>query len=387
MSRLRKFVPHEADEAAETITGGPVYEPEASETFENAKVVTVGLRSPADGTGNAPHASNVMDWDALLTFNGKADPDCLMGRRYLGRTDGCIIVAPSGVGKSVMALQLAACAALGRHFFGMQIHKPLRVLYVQAEDSFGDVAEAVQGFVYGFKPNSEDLVALKHRLRIVRWNDCSGATFLAKLRAESDLWKFDLVIINPLFSFAGCNLSEQKEVSPFLRNGLNPILSETRAAAILIHHTNKPSQDKGRKEGATTDDDLRYVGSGSSELTNWARSYITLQCARSAHPPVYKLAFVKRGNRTGIADEDGHPLTKIYVEHSTDGLCWLPSDWRPEQGDSGQFKKRFDLDAARKVYDPNLSWAQNEDAIATIQGLSPRAVRRYRKDLDTAFIE
>ena len=197
----------------------------------------------------AASAASEMKWGDLLAFDRSNDLDCLMGNRYLGRTGGLVLVGPSGVGKSVAALQLAACAALGRPFLGLQMHYRMRILYIQAEDDLGDVGEAVQGFVQGYTLTTEALVELKTNLRIVRWNDCAGQKFLGRLRAELAKHPADLVIINPLFSFCGCAVSEQKEMSAFLRNGLNPILNETRAACGIVHHTNKPNTDpkKGRK--------------------------------------------------------------------------------------------------------------------------------------------
>ena len=336
----------------------------------------------AQVTGQTADLNGVHDmkWDALLAFDAKNDPDCLMGKRFLCRTASCVIVAPSGVGKSVLALQLGACAALGRPFFGLQIHAPLRVLYIQAEDDLGDVGEAVQGFVGGYAVTPEQLAALKERLRIVRWNDAAGERFLMRLRSEHAKRPFDLVIVNPLFSFAGCNVSEQKELSPFLRNGFNPILNETRAAAVVVHHTNKPPADG--KGLADIEEELRYLGSGSAELTNWARCYVTLKGVRSAGDKVFKMQFVKRGHRAGVVDDAGEPTTKVFIEHSPHGLCWLPSDYRPDQDGSGKFKPKFDLAHARTVYDPALSWPDNERAIADAQTMTPRAVRGHRHELE-----
>lgn len=320
-------------------------------------------------------------WDALLAFDKNADPECLMGKRFLGRTSGVVIVAPSGVGKSVLALQVGACAALKRPFFGLQMAFPMRVLYIQAEDDLGDVAEAAQGFVEGYALSNVELTELRERLRIVRWNDTVGTKFLLRLHAEHRKWPFDLVIINPLFSFCGCNVSEQRDMSSFLRNGLNPILNDTRSAAAIVHHTNKPPTDPNNQPSDLTTD-LRYLGSGSAELTNWARAYITLQPVRSAGDKVHKMVFAKRGHRAGIVNGDGKPTTSIFIEHSQAGLCWVPSNYRPENSTGGKFQPRFELERARRVYDPKLTWRENEKRIAEDQDMTTRAVRRHRRDLE-----
>lgn len=331
--------------------------------------------------------SHEMKWDDLLTFNPDSDPDCMMGKRYLGRTSGLIIVAPSGVGKSVLALQLSAGAALCQPFFGLKMAAPMRVLYVQAEDDHGDVAETVQGFVNGRKLDPTQVDELKRRLRIVRWNDAAGEVFLNRLRQEHRRFPYDLLVINPLFSFCGCNVSEQKELSPFLRNGLNQVLNETRSAAVLVHHTNKPPKKEGKSPKEDLEEELRYIGSGSAELTNWARAYVTLQMVRGAPDGTYKMTFVKRGGRAGIVDACGQLTKAVYIKHSPPGggMFWLPSDYRPESSPDGQFQMKFDLERARSTYDPRRSWKENHSAIAEDQGVSEKTVGRYKAKIESPF--
>jgi hypothetical protein len=350
---------------------------------EFASEVRAKIASATTRHSNAGPRKYEMIWDDLINFDGRTDADCLMGKRYLGRTCGLVIVAPSGLGKSVLSAGLSCCAALGWSFFGMLIVQPLRVLYVQAEDDLGDVAEAVQGFLRENPLSPDQLAQLKKNLRIVRWNDAAGERFLTRLRAEHAKHPFDLVLINPLFSFCGCNVSDQAEMSRFLRNGLNPILNDTRAAAVIVHHTNKPPTDGKDRPDANAD--LRYSGSGSSELTNWARAYVTLQPIKGAPEGVCKMVFAKRGTRAGIVDENGHPTTSVLIEHSKRGLCWIPSDYTVEKGDGGKFAPKFDLARAVQVYDPALDWQANQQAIALDQNVAIRTVRRWRQSIaDTA---
>jgi hypothetical protein len=55
------------------------------------------------------------------------------------------------------------------------------------------------------------------------------------------------VWLNPFLSFAGCSIAEQEAMTGFLRNGLNRINAEKRFAYVLVHHTNKPTQEKSAK--------------------------------------------------------------------------------------------------------------------------------------------
>jgi len=342
--------------------------------------VRAGLDALA--AGPAARRDHLMQWDDLLHFDPANDPDCLLGKRYLGRGDGGVIVAPSGVGKSVLSVGLAASVALGRPFFGVVCVRPLRVVYAQAEDALGDVAEAVQGFVREHQLTSAEIETVRKNLRIVRWNDAAGEVFLRRLRAEHGRHPFDLAIINPLFSYCGCNVSEQSEMSAFLRNGLNPILTDTRAAAIIVHHTNKPPTDGRDRPDSNTD--LRYAGSGSSELTNWARAFIALQPVKGAPEGVTRMVFAKRGTRAGIVDNNGRVITSVVIEHSKRGLCWVPSDYQIAKDTAGKFKAKFDLARATQVFNPDLDWPANEQAIALDQDVSRKTVGRWRQTiLDT----
>lgn len=334
-------------------------------------------------SGASLHRSADMGWDELMAFDPKTDPDCLLGDRFLSRTDGLVIVAPSGVGKSVLSLQMGACCALGRPLLGLRVAAPLRVLYVQAEDSLGDVAEAVQGFAREYKLTKDDLRQLKKQMRIVRWNDVSGERFLARLRSEFHRFPFDLVIVNPLYSFYGGDVCDQREMSVFLRNGLNPILNETRAVAVIVHHTPKVKDDD-KSKGGGGDVVASYAAAGSAELTNWPRACITLQQVRAAGSHVYKMVFAKRGNRAGLIDEEGRRITSILIEHSKHGLCWVPSNYEAAKDAGGKFTPKLDLARAARVYDPNLDWSANEQAIALDQNVCRKTVKRAKETiLDT----
>src|ERR1700757_4732084 len=76
----------------------------------------------------------------------------ILGNRFLERGTYGTIVGSSGIGKSVLAVQIGILAALGREVFGLKVDRPLRVLVVQAEDSWNDRVEQATGII-----NSLDL--------------------------------------------------------------------------------------------------------------------------------------------------------------------------------------------------------------------------------------
>lgn len=150
-----------------------------------------------------------------------------------------------------------------------------------------------------------------------------------------------------------------------------------------MHHTGKPPQDAG-KIADRTDEEMRYAMLGTSELTNFFRAVLNLSAVRGAKA-VYKLTFSKRGNKAGLIDEGGQPITSVYLEHAKPGagLCWHLSDWRPDQDiASGKFKPKFDLATALTAYDAKRDWRENEAAIADALDMTPRAVRSHRQAVE-----
>src|ERR1700720_1374013 len=65
----------------------------------------------------------------------------LLGNRYLCRSGGMFVVAPSGMGKSTLSLQMAILWCCGLIAFGIKPKKALRLLIVQSEDDEGDCTE------------------------------------------------------------------------------------------------------------------------------------------------------------------------------------------------------------------------------------------------------
>jgi|GEM_PF-5260284 len=260
-------------------------------------------------------------WKILDLFNyaqqaDDADSDSLIGLGWLGKGMGGLLVGQTGIGKSSLTMQAMILWALGLDLFGMNPVKPLRVLLIQAENGKQDMAEMVEGVVLGLRLESR-MAELNERLIVVSEDSSTGSGFAKLLERLINEHRPDLVFADPLLSFIGGNLSDQETVSTFLRNFINPVLHETGAAMIFVHHTNKPVRDPQRNGyiGA----ELAYLGAGSAELANWSRAVLTLREMREGQ---YELRGAKRGNRSGLIGGD-----TAFLKHSNRTLCWeLASD-------------------------------------------------------------
>jgi len=156
--------------------------------------------------------------------------------------------------------------------------------------------------------------------------------------------------VDPILSFSGIDVSDQEQASKFLRHDLAPILLETGAVLVAMHHTGKP-KTSADKEGHTVAD-LAYAGLGSSEFTNYFREVAVLfRC--QGEEPIYKFGLTKRRGRADLKDHTGQFKSEIYIRHAAEKgvIRWeysqppsqsatqsapRDSDSRPAKGSSGR---------------------------------------------------
>jgi RecA-family ATPase len=270
-------------------------------------------------------------WEDLVNFKEDCDPTQLLGKRWICRGGSALWVGSSGLGKSVLCLQAAITWACGRDLFGISPHgKPLKSLIVQAENDEGDVAEALQGILKALDLTPDELQMVKENIVIVRDCTSTGERFVDRMRRLVEKHKPHLAWVDPLLAFIGGDLSSQETAGGFLRNLLNPLALAGGFAWMLMHHTPKPTRDGSGYQGH----DKAYSGFGSSELTNWARSVLTLApCGQDEEGTyTYKLEVTKRGKRSGLRPNRtasdfiaSNVQPCVHLKHSQVGLAWIES--------------------------------------------------------------
>jgi hypothetical protein len=218
--------------------------------------------------------------------------------------------------------------ALGLPFFGIKPSRPLRSLIIQAEDDLGDCSEFFQGMFDGLQrvekstmPPEEMARLLKENFIVIRNTISRGHEFAKFTKKNIKELKADMVWINPLFSYAGCSVSDQAEMSTFLRDYLTPVAEETGVIWHVIHHVPKPSTDS-KARNHWSDSDFAYMGFGSSEITNWARAINYIEPTKDGP---FKLRLAKRGNRAGAIPDpsSGERGNTIYLDHHDEFVFWL----------------------------------------------------------------
>jgi hypothetical protein len=261
--------------------------------------------------------STIVTVKDLMDFDPDNDPDNLIGNRWITRGSSMIVSGGTGIGKSSLMMQIVIRWCLGLDFFGIKPVKPLKIGVIQAENDKGDLAEAFRGVVHK-RFSLDQMNQLQKNLEFRTETIRTGEQFLAYARRFIHKSKLDLIVADPLFSYFGGDLSDQSEVSVFLRNKLQPILHETKVAWIWMHHVSKP-QRKENGEPLTTME-LAHAGFGSSELANWAREIAVLHEVGQFKPRRFQLAFCKRGGRIGL------PSPILNLQHSATGIQWEESN-------------------------------------------------------------
>lgn len=258
------------------------------------------------------------------------NPLALFKNGWGRRKHFAMLVAPSGVGKSVISTQCAYSWALGKQaIIGSEPIRPMTIGIVQAEDDDTEMGEFRKNHQIGFKAEGwtdEDLARAEDKILdfspVVR--NCTGATFALELSRVLDDNPVDVLIMNPLQAYTNFNLNENDKMSDFLRQHLGRVLEKHDCMIFCVHHTNKPPTAK-ELEGWGSDATAAYMGAGGAELTNFSRSVTTIVPVKGVEG-YFKLRGAKRGNRLGWEDADGRKTTLRYIAYSEDCIHWRIPD-------------------------------------------------------------
>jgi hypothetical protein len=280
-----------------------------------------------DGNGQAIEAEQKpIKWRKLsdLATPEEDAGNELLKNRFLCRGGGALFVGPTGIGKSAFEIQAACLWAIGKPLFGITPARPLRSVIIQAENDEGDLREMRDGVFNGLGLSDAERELATDSI-IVADETCrtSVAFFVEVVEPLLELHKPDLLWIDPAFGYLG-GQANQEAVTPFLRNGLNPLLQKYRCGGWVVHHTNKPPSGKEKPDWQAGD--FAYLGSGSIEWANWARGVLAIRSIGSDH--VYELRAGKRGRRLGWKDENGNPAYFRLVAHSKEPgvICWCDAE-------------------------------------------------------------
>lgn len=256
------------------------------------------------------------------------DPDCMIGtkNRFLSKGGSFIFIGSGGIGKSTLTANMLSHWAAGLSWHGINVRREMKILVIQAENDDRDSGEMLDAAFKSLRESGmteRQIERAQKNLIYVNETEKTGKDWCDWLEGMIRETGADLVLADPLLSYFGDDISQQKACSIFFRNWLNPVLQRTGAIIGFVHHTGKTSSDaKSRAHWSSSD--YSYIGLGSSELTNWPRAIMTL-LPSSIKEGVFKFSITKRGKRAGMKSGfDSGMVTSIYLAHDTKegGLGW-----------------------------------------------------------------
>jgi hypothetical protein len=270
-------------------------------------------------------------WSDLEKLPVKAaDPNAIINpqSRFLCKGGSLLIVAPSGVGKSTLVMQMAASWAAGRDFFGLKPTKALRCFLLQGENDDGDLAEMTHGIQEGLGLSDMESAELRKNFTVQsrfgmpekigevgKDGKPLKMSFAELLEELIKLHQPEVFFVDPLFAFLSGDFNSQEFGSENFRRRIDPVLKRTGCLLISTHHTPKPARETPRTGGV----DFSYSGFGTSELTNWYRAVATLRPEKGLRK-TFRFVVSKRGARAGFAGG----LNYCLMRHSERSLFWEP---------------------------------------------------------------
>lgn len=267
-------------------------------------------------TATCPRCRTLAEIDDPLPEN--EDPNALLQGHFLSRGGGALIVSSSGTGKSVLTMQAAILWAMGCPCLGIAPTHPLKIGIIESEDDdyrLGRDRNDIHDILVeeGYDPDE-----VCKALESVYILDMTGKTdegFVEGLEADFEVNRPDLYFVNPLFAVFGGDICNSGDATHFFRELIDPFIKTNKVGIVFVHHSTKPPASKDSK--TWNGNYGEYLGCGSSELTNWARSILTVTKTKS--DGVFVLNACKNGYGLGWKDEDNLPTTAKIVAHCSDG--------------------------------------------------------------------
>jgi len=239
----------------------------------------------------------------------QVDPQAhLVGDGWLRAGAGALLTGGTGMGKSVLAEQIAVSVAAGVSILGcVRVHRAARVLYVQAEN---DAETLKRDFCAIVEAIGADHAKVQDDLRVIHAYGLAGDDFGAFIREHALKHRAELLAIDPYQAYIGAGDINQSNTFLAWIKSIDAMLKETGCALLLVAHTPKPKDREGWnvREGV-------YMAAGSSTIANWARASAELTPA-GTEDGRFRLRFSKNAERVGMVDDDGKIIRDLFVEHS-----------------------------------------------------------------------
>lgn len=230
------------------------------------------------------------------------DMDYLIGPNILPSRGKLLITAETGVGKSYIALHMAACLATGAPLFGLThnrhderfgqsvfpVKKSSYVAYLDYEIPEHQRKERLTKLHEQFTANEKDFQhrlvffdkSSDYRLMNLRGEIEPGKGSFDKLFTEVKLTKPKVLIIDPFSSTHSLNEISNEIKQPL--NSIDRMIDHAGCSVILIHHSSTKSKTDER--GKSVERKVREMPRGHSSILDWCDSHMHITDISAGHP-------------------------------------------------------------------------------------------------------
>ncbi|WP_322860106.1 AAA family ATPase [Mycobacterium europaeum] len=219
-----------------------------------------------------------LDWQRV--FDGAPDDIDWLVPDFIARGQSYSLVSPAKAGKSLLMLDVAAAIAAGRSPLGHPAQPPVRVLYVDCENSRDDLVERLRDMGYG----PHDLAALRYLSfpSLPALDSPAGGAEAAALAEHHDV---ALVVIDTIARVVAGEENSADTYRNLYRYTLQPLKAQQRAVVRLDHRGK--GVNAGARGSSAKNDDVDVVWQLNQSPGPDGEAYVTLRLERqrgSAHP-------------------------------------------------------------------------------------------------------
>lgn len=194
----------------------------------------------------------------------------------------CMLISPGGSGKSWALLQAAIAAATGTKWFNyFQSEKPIKVVYVSAEDSLSQLWRRARKIFFGHNldrsPKHKD--AFNNNFFPIPLNglcleicDADGQPtneFYELEKYLHTMQDIELLILDPASSFHGCNENDSKPMRRWITLLHKLTHCPGNPTVLIAHHTNKSAFQKAKDNETIFDQSFARGSSAIADGVRW----------------------------------------------------------------------------------------------------------------------
>ncbi|MDD2901827.1 MAG: AAA family ATPase [Syntrophales bacterium] len=211
--------------------------------------------------GKKDDAPTVLTATQLLARTLQKPPE-IIGEGIFPEGAGMLVTGESGVGKSLLTLEMAVRLSHGIELYGLEVPRPRRILMVQSENPLHSVQFRLRRILVGLEvQGAPNVMLVDPAFRI----DLANRKSLQDLKNILENSRAEVVVLDPLSSYHRTNENDNVAMRGLLDN-LTHLSRLTGCAWIVVHHHGKP-QDGTR-------DIWQYRG--ASSIRDWADTMIAL---------------------------------------------------------------------------------------------------------------